>query len=364
MRFLNSLKKIKDILLYGSLSKEDFELVRDDVKKSNKNNLLFFSIIFSIYMGILLGVSNFSSLAKANIWIYLGELTICILCYIFTKWIIKENYYLTMIFVYIFILGLLFLSALSGTLMSPDNKTVIYPVYLLLLPVLFMDRPIKLDIGIFLSVVFFSIFGYFVKSYDIYVQDLLNVIMLCLASIVINAYLISVKYRSLVSEKKIAIVSDLDLLTGLKNRNCYERKIQEYQNDEHENCQLIFFDVNGLHELNNNLGHEEGDKMLKFIAKTIKEIFGEKDTYRIGGDEFIALTINNFDMNLDEKIELFKHTVEEENYHVSVGFQSSFEHCYDMTALSKLAETKMYEDKENYYKNNKISRLSNTTLRR
>jgi diguanylate cyclase len=364
MKLLNLLKKIKSILLYGSLSKEDFAMVKDEVQKSNKKNLLVFSIIYIVYMSILLIVANFNDLARTNFWIYIAQLVLGIICFVFAKWVIKDNSYVTFGFVYFFIASLLVCSILSGTITSIDKKTVIYPAYLLLVPLLFIDRPFKFDITLTLSVIFFCVYGYFIKDRTIYKQDLLNVIMLYLASIVINAYILSVKFCNLANDKKISILSELDVLTGLKNRNCYERKIQEYQKDDHQNCQLLFFDVNGLHEINNNLGHDEGDKMLKFIAKNIKDIFGEEDTYRIGGDEFIALTIDHFDMNLDDKIQQFKNIIEKENYHVSVGYQSSFEHCYDMTALSKMAEDKMYENKDNYYKTNNISRPSRTILRK
>ncbi len=364
MKILNLLKKVKSILLYGSLTKEEYVMVKNEVQKQNKRNLFFFSIVYMIYMVILLVVTNFSDLAKDNFWLYVAQLVAAVICFIFVKWVIKDNSNITLVFVYFFIGSLLICAVFSGTIASVDKKTVTLPAYLLLMPLLFIDRPIKFDIALTLSVIFFCIYGYFIKDRTVYNQDLLNVIMLYLASIVINAYIICVKFRNIANDKKISILSELDVLTGLKNRNCYEKMIQEYQQDEHENCQLIFFDVNGLHELNNNLGHEEGDKMLKFVAKTIKEIFGDNDSYRIGGDEFIVLTINKFDMKLDEKIELFKKIIEHENYFVSVGYQSSFEHCYDMTALSKAAEDKMYEDKDNYYKSNNISRPSRTILRK
>ena len=50
---------------------------------------------------------------------------------------------------------------------------------------------------------------------------------------------------------------------------------------------MVFLDVNNLKTVNDNLGHEEGDKLLKLAAEVIASTFGKYgNSYRIGGDEF------------------------------------------------------------------------------
>ena len=46
-------------------------------------------------------------------------------------------------------------------------------------------------------------------------------------------------------------------------------------------------DAVGLHEINNHLGHEAGDHMLRSIADGIRKYFPDDCAYRIGGDEFV-----------------------------------------------------------------------------
>ena len=50
----------------------------------------------------------------------------------------------------------------------------------------------------------------------------------------------------------------------------------------------VYIDANGLHELNNERGHEAGDLMLRFVADSLMEQFPKGSLYRVGGDEFVV----------------------------------------------------------------------------
>ena len=85
-----------------------------------------------------------------------------------------------------------------------------------------------------------------------------------------------------------------DALTNLGNRNRFEKTIQAFEFDKHGCGTLgcIYIDVNGLHEINNHLGHQAGDRMLKTISDIFLEYFDSQDIFRIGGDEFVILCKN------------------------------------------------------------------------
>ena len=53
-----------------------------------------------------------------------------------------------------------------------------------------------------------------------------------------------------------------------------------------------FIDANGLHEMNNDRGHEAGDDMLRAIAEEIRNRFDSKHAYRLGGDEFVIFAVD------------------------------------------------------------------------
>ena len=78
-----------------------------------------------------------------------------------------------------------------------------------------------------------------------------------------------------------------DALTGLLNRQSYYSHIEK--NGETIGA-VISIDMNELKWLNDNYGHEAGDKGLATVSKCFKTNVSRRDkVYRIGGDEFMVL---------------------------------------------------------------------------
>ena len=118
----------------------------------------------------------------------------------------------------------------------------------------------------------------------------------------------------------------------------------------------VYVDVNGLHELNNTRGHAAGDKMLQFVGKTLQKEFGERNSFRIGGDEFVVLAIDEKEEVIQAKIDHMQMLVEEESYHVSIGYAIGNASETDVSWLVNTAEKHMYEAKHLYYQQRGIDR--------
>ena len=84
-----------------------------------------------------------------------------------------------------------------------------------------------------------------------------------------------------------------DALTGLPNRNYFSEKVHEilnYSKRENKKFVLGLIDLNKFKEVNDGLGHNYGDELLKQVAQRIKNVLREYDVVaRVGGDEFILL---------------------------------------------------------------------------
>lgn len=103
-------------------------------------------------------------------------------------------------------------------------------------------------------------------------------------------------------------MGEIDNMTGLKNRNAYQKDISQLGDITDSSFCCIYIDANGLHEMNNRLGHSAGDKMLISIGKEICTQFrnDSNDAYRIGGDEFIIFCRNIPEQIIQEKINNLK----------------------------------------------------------
>ncbi len=151
----------------------------------------------------------------------------------------------------------------------------------------------------------------------------------------------------------------MDYLTGIKNRNSYEAALKDYAiMDDCTTLWCVFVDVNNLHEVNNTQGHKAGDIMLCAVANAVKRIFGERDSYRVGGDEFVAFATDSTTEEFLKKKRAIMAELAAKGYHVSVGFESierTADGIFDIERVVTAAEAIMYREKRKYYATNDIS---------
>jgi diguanylate cyclase (GGDEF)-like protein/PAS domain S-box-containing protein len=90
-------------------------------------------------------------------------------------------------------------------------------------------------------------------------------------------------------------VALIDELTGLRNRRGFvevSSQILQLADRQGAAAHLLFLDVDGMKELNDDLGHHAGDAALKAVAEALRSALRRADVLaRIGGDEFVALTL-------------------------------------------------------------------------
>ncbi len=139
-----------------------------------------------------------------------------------------------------------------------------------------------------------------------------------------------------------------DALTYLQNRNGYQNAVRELKGMKCDSNACIYFDVNGLHEINNSLGHDAGDLMLKTVAQAIAANFRSTETFRIGGDEFVVLCKNIAQQALIRRVDSIAEQVRSCGYSVSIGIEWRDKNL-DIDEIILEAERRMQEDKAEYY---------------
>lgn len=142
-------------------------------------------------------------------------------------------------------------------------------------------------------------------------------------------------------------LSYIDSLTSVYNRNCYNSFIEKNKNRSFHHVGVIFFDLNGLKKINDDLGHIAGDTIITAAAFVMKEIF-PKNTYRIGGDEFVVLKENVDSVEFKEECNAVLERLK--NFEISISFGYVYkDECDDLVGLLKDADHKMYINKRDYY---------------
>ncbi len=152
--------------------------------------------------------------------------------------------------------------------------------------------------------------------------------------------------------EKMRIMSSMDSLTGVYNRNAMNMRVDEFVTDaelRNNPYGLIFIDLNGLKYTNDKYGHEAGDQMLWSAANILRSIFGDYEIYRAGGDEFtIICTEISEEQFLDKIGQLREKTTYPAEVTMSLGYHFSTD-GEDIRNSMKVADFAMYKDKEEFY---------------
>ncbi len=92
------------------------------------------------------------------------------------------------------------------------------------------------------------------------------------------------------SEEKLYFLSYHDQLTGLYNRAYFEAKLRQLNSKPEYPTTIISADIDGLKLINDTIGHDTGDRLLKACANIIQEALSTSGIpARIGGDEFAVI---------------------------------------------------------------------------
>ncbi len=150
-------------------------------------------------------------------------------------------------------------------------------------------------------------------------------------------------------KNQLEFLSYTDSLTGLGNRNKFNRLIEEIEANTPQSLGIIYIDVNGLKKANDLYGHDYGDYVLKRVAKELFACIGE-NVFRVAGDEFVALCP---DIRQEEFEELMKdlRQLSEDNEEItfSVGSEWQGKNINVLRGITHSDEV-MYAQKQNYYK--------------
>jgi diguanylate cyclase (GGDEF)-like protein/PAS domain S-box-containing protein len=160
-------------------------------------------------------------------------------------------------------------------------------------------------------------------------------------------------------EEEIHALSITDQLTGLNNRRGFltlagqQLKLSDRSK---KGVALFFADLDLLKQINDTLGHEEGDKALIEAANVLRETFRTSDIIaRLGGDEFAVLAIDTDEVNsrkftarLQQIIDI-RNNQENRKYRLSISAGRSYydpENPCSIDDLIARADKMMYEEKQ------------------
>ena len=150
-------------------------------------------------------------------------------------------------------------------------------------------------------------------------------------------------------QKALEYFCNYDTLTGLHSRFCYNNFCKEFE--QHSGIlAALFADVNGLKFTNDTRGHEFGDQLIIGFAEQLSTAFSVDCCYRISGDEFVVLIEGIPEQDFTSRAEKFHKALQKQTIPpASVGWAWSGS-ADSVDELIRLAESRMYDDKRDFYK--------------
>ena len=149
--------------------------------------------------------------------------------------------------------------------------------------------------------------------------------------------------------QKMEGIAERDGLTDLYNKSKYlQMKESDYQ--KWDKVGIIYFDINYLKRVNDELGHEWGDVLICTVAKGLKEISGSQNcVYRVGGDEFVMVLPDADNNTVEKKVEEWNLTIakmqSETHLDISVSYGYACGNGKDFEKIASEADRGMYEYK-------------------
>jgi diguanylate cyclase (GGDEF)-like protein len=151
--------------------------------------------------------------------------------------------------------------------------------------------------------------------------------------------------------ERLEFLSNVDMLTGVFNRNCMNVNVDELSLKLKINPKpfsVAFCDLNGLKSVNDNGGHSQGDKLLVYAADVLKEIFEGDKIYRAGGDEFVIISFDSKN-NFEKKLEILRERASDPDWlYFAIGYYHD-EYNGKLRLAMRYADEAMYKDKDLFY---------------
>lgn len=160
-------------------------------------------------------------------------------------------------------------------------------------------------------------------------------------------------------QTRLMHMAQYDQLTGLPNRALLYDRLKvalSIARREQERFSLLYLDIDKFKQVNDTLGHNVGDLLLKEVARRLKGCVRESDTVaRVGGDEFVVLLhrspLPEQAEDVAEKIrDVFSQPCVLNGYHLdiasSIGIALYPEHGADESQLIEFADKGMYQEKK------------------
>ncbi|MCR4608996.1 MAG: GGDEF domain-containing protein [Eubacterium sp.] len=295
------LKTIRRYYFYCGIEKDEYNELKKDAYISNFVVWRILHFIMAVVFFSLFIASLANNMMSVNRYYYLGFFIYSVIA-IVLFFVLKKDSLAAQLLIYLS-MSCLFLFGCLISKNNPEHNATTFIAFLLVTPMFMIDKPFFMTIELVVSSAVFLLWMYAVKPFEIWEMDFINVVSYTIIGCFLNVVANSIRIKEFVLTKRIRIQKDTDAMTGLRNKGALTREIDEFLEDEaSDKGILLIMDIDKFKAINDNYGHDIGDKVIIQFANYLLKRFGDELTGRFGGDEFILFIRNTNDEDAAVKI--------------------------------------------------------------
>ena len=290
-------KGILDILLF-----KDYAEYKEIIQKKNFNS---FDLLLAI--GIPISVMNFAFQSILSGRLSNGTTLTLVLLYIMLAFIkhflLPDDYEDSTNMLYLASGVVFFQTIMMGTLLDTNHQALTFLMYLLINPILILDKPWRNISFTTFWTVLFLILSRIVKPYSVFRGDIIHGVEFCFASIVMTYFVMSIRIRGLRVMNDMEYLLSHDSLTGIFNGSAAYDRAKEYVG---RNASIAVLRVESLEFYKDMYGLEfTEDIMLDFVT-ILKRYYKEDDLYMIGDGKIAIVVSEETEVDIIRNLNLIK----------------------------------------------------------
>ncbi|MEE0418632.1 MAG: GGDEF domain-containing protein [Lachnospiraceae bacterium] len=283
-------------------NKKCYDTYREEIDQYNIRILNFFNALVLLLLVIVFFSGFFTRYVAPMQSVYIGTMAVTLLEITADKLVLFRAGRRTDAAVFLCMTKIYAFCILSGVNYSLNMPAVSFSVFMIVMPILFIVRSIKMNIFNLGAALTFCVCSYIAKEPSVALADIYNCIVFYLVASIISYWIVTLRIGFIRNEKLLTIQRDTDILTTLPNRrrfNIYAR--DAFEADKDRRISILMMDIDHFKAYNDSKGHIAGDYCLECIGKTLRK-FGETNGIffaRYGGEEFVAIDRNRGSKELE-----------------------------------------------------------------
>lgn len=221
------MNQIQKLLCYSGLEVQDYRDCQPEIEEENRRKM---HVYLNMACGLLFAITCLSGgigVLREHSLLYCIALVVCAGLRVVDLMFPDQNGLLLRWLMYAFA-AMLYALGIAEAVHAPEELSVTFIAFLLAVPLLFMMPPIQHIANVLLfDGIFIGMVVVFESGRTVTV-DIVNAVFFGVISCIISTFTMITMYQNALSRKRMREIASFDILTGMKNRNAYEREREDW----------------------------------------------------------------------------------------------------------------------------------------